>query len=279
MTLLLLGGGLTVYAFNTPFMHYIIARMVVFIFAFLMVIEMHYIFPKEVRPRSILISLFAGMLYPIIAMLKYTSLDPIYFSALPILGIMTLFLCYAVFVIKYDISTIVSEIKSVLFIMIYPGLLISFWFEIPLFENANFHLFMVTAGAYVIDGFAYLVGVSVGRFEKKIRKKPLLHISPKKSITGFIGGLIFGYIFFYITYSINPALFQHSIPKLILLGTILYICVMLGDLFESAIKRTFHIKDSGTLMLGRGGVLDTFDSMLFAAPMYVTIYPLLFAGS
>ena len=161
--------------------------------------------------------------------------------------------------------------------MIYPGLLASFWLEIPLLENASLHLFLVSGGAYVIDGFAYFTGMSVGRLEKKVREKPLLSISPKKSLSGFIGGLVFGYIYCYIIYRINPAMFQYSMPKMILLGTILYVCVMLGDLFESAIKRTFHVKDSGTLMLGRGGVLDTLDSILFATPVYVAIYPLLFS--
>ena len=96
MILLFLGGSFSVFIFKNAFMDYLIARVAFFIFIILMIIEMHHIFPKEIRPRNILVSIFAGMLYPVFAMLKYTQLDTAYFPAFIMLGIMMLFfiLCF-----------------------------------------------------------------------------------------------------------------------------------------------------------------------------------------
>ena len=97
-------------------------------------------------------------------------------------------------------------------------------------------------------------------------------ISPNKTLEGFIGGFIgcilTGAVFSYIV----------GIPWWmgIHVGMISGILAPLGDLFESKIKRLCNVKDSGTLLPGHGGVLDRFDSLLFAAPITL-VYILLFS--
>ena len=56
-----------------------------------------------------------------------------------------------------------------------------------------------------------------------------------------------------------------SIPASIVLGFVIALAGAIGDLFESALKRDMHVKDTGSLLAGHGGVLDRLDSVLFAA--------------
>ncbi|MDR0830781.1 MAG: phosphatidate cytidylyltransferase [Prevotellaceae bacterium] len=111
------------------------------------------------------------------------------------------------------------------------------------------------------DTFAYLVGSRLGKHRLCER------ISPKKSWEGFFGGLIgaliAGFVFSKFCTEIN--LWQWLVFALIIVvfGT-------LGDLFESLIKRTVGVKDSGNIMPGHGGFLDRLDSVIFSAiPVFI----------
>jgi phosphatidate cytidylyltransferase len=91
-------------------------------------------------------------------------------------------------------------------------------------------------------------------------------ISPKKSIEGAIGGLVGG--------PLALAIVGHWwLPAVapawrVALGVVVVATGILGDLFESQIKRTSGVKDSSALIPGHGGVLDRIDALLFAAPAY-----------
>ena len=65
-----------------------------------------------------------------------------------------------------------------------------------------------------------------------------------------------------------PALFNNRLTSAIFVGVCTAGTSVIGDLLESAMKRSADEKDSGTLMRGRGGVLDTIDSVLFSAPLF-----------
>ncbi|MDO6737824.1 phosphatidate cytidylyltransferase [Wenyingzhuangia sp. 2_MG-2023] len=107
------------------------------------------------------------------------------------------------------------------------------------------------------DTFAYLTGKAIGKH--KLYPK----ISPNKTIEGSVGGLFFTLI----TASILSYYFtQYSLPEWIGLSIVISIFGGLGDLVESMFKRAANIKDSGNLIPGHGGVLDRFDSLLFASP-------------
>lgn len=116
------------------------------------------------------------------------------------------------------------------------------------------------------DSAAYYTGSAFG----KTRLYPL--VSPKKSVEGALGGLagsICGTLLAKFTF----------FPQLTLLDAFTTALVIgalgqTGDLFESLLKRSFGVKDSGTIFPGHGGVLDRLDSILFAAPAtyYYTIY-------
>ena len=93
------------------------------------------------------------------------------------------------------------------------------------------------------------------------------NISPSKTVEGFMAALLVGTVFYSIVLN-NYFLFPIVID--IVLASLLIIFALFGDLFESKLKRSVDAKDSGNILPGHGGVLDRFDSYLFAFP-YVTL--------
>lgn len=125
-------------------------------------------------------------------------------------------------------------------------------------ENEYWHyLFAYFIILWSHDTFAYLTGILLGKhklFEK---------ISPKKTWEGTAGGTFFSIISAYVL-----SLFFNELTQWqwLLAGLIVSVTGTLGDLSESLLKRSFHVKDSGTAFPGHGGVLDRFDAVLFSAP-------------
>jgi phosphatidate cytidylyltransferase len=106
----------------------------------------------------------------------------------------------------------------------------------------------------VNDTFAYFVGRVIGRHRMAPR------ISPKKTVEGALGGLG-GSMIAALLVSVYSELPRGDA---VLMGLIIGVVGQWGDLFESAIKRDFRVKDSGKVLLGHGGILDRFDAFLFA---------------
>jgi phosphatidate cytidylyltransferase len=122
---------------------------------------------------------------------------------------------------------------------------------------------LILTTLWINDTGAYLTGLLFGRH------KVFSRISPKKSWEGIAGGLILSALGVWILQPLFP-----DIPALhcwILLPVIVF-SGTIGDFTESAWKRSAGVKDSGKIMPGHGGILDRFDSIIFAAPaVYVTI--------
>lgn len=119
-------------------------------------------------------------------------------------------------------------------------------------------VFFVLLTVMLTDTLALLVGQRFGR-------RPLYAaVSPNKSVEGALGGLAGGLIA-----GLIASLSFFSLPAwFVLPAALLLSCFgQLGDLFESMLKRSFRVKDSGTLIPGHGGLLDRLDSLLFAFPV------------
>jgi phosphatidate cytidylyltransferase len=123
---------------------------------------------------------------------------------------------------------------------------------------------------FAADTGAFFVGRTVGRH----RMAPV--ISPNKSWEGFVGGVLAAVgVSFVILYRDRDEFL--TIPESLLLGLAIAIAAVLGDLFESAIKRDLEVKDSGRVLGGHGGMLDRLDSLLWAGP--VAYFSILAFGS
>ena len=128
-------------------------------------------------------------------------------------------------------------------------------------------LMAVFVTIWVNDTGAYLVGITFGKHRLFER------ISPKKSWEGFIGGAI--------TALLSGYVFSLFIPEISLLSWLIFSEIVVifgtfGDLLESLMKRTVHVKDSGDVIPGHGGLLDRFDSMLLVAPAIFIFLSFLF---
>jgi phosphatidate cytidylyltransferase len=120
-------------------------------------------------------------------------------------------------------------------------------------------LLLLLAVIVVSDSAQYYSGRAFGR------RKLSPSISPKKTVEGAIGGVIFGTLALVIG---GSYLFRSPIWLLMLTGAVVSLLGIVGDLFESLLKRSAGVKDSSNLIPGHGGVLDRIDSWLFAAPVY-----------
>ena len=112
------------------------------------------------------------------------------------------------------------------------------------------------------DIFAYLIGKTFGKH------KLMPKVSPNKTWEGSIGGTVVAAIaagiFVYATgFSPNG----WSSIMMLIFAIMLSIAGQIGDLVESAFKRHYHVKDSGNILPGHGGILDRFDSLLFVMPL------------
>ncbi len=107
------------------------------------------------------------------------------------------------------------------------------------------------------DTFAYLLGSQIG----KTKLAP--SISPKKTWEGAVGGLLGSLL---IAFFLPANFLPYNLKERLLLGLLIVLFSTLGDLFQSKLKRSVGIKDSGNILPGHGGILDRVDSMLFAFP-------------
>ena len=124
------------------------------------------------------------------------------------------------------------------------------------FSRGELTLWMVLLGTWASDTFAYFFGIAFG-------KHRFCSVSPKKSMEGAAAGFVFA---FAVAGGIAYHGLHTGLIPAVLLGLTVAFFAPVGDLIESILKRSFEIKDSGNFFPGHGGVLDRFDSLLFAVP-------------
>ncbi len=131
------------------------------------------------------------------------------------------------------------------------------------FFNSLTYSYQLPLGFFLLlwtsDTGAYLAGRSLGK------TKLFERISPKKTWEGSIGGTILSLA---VAFGISKGLGFDDITTIdwMVVAVLVVIFGTFGDLFESLLKRNLHIKDSGTLLPGHGGVLDRFDGLFLAVP-------------
>jgi phosphatidate cytidylyltransferase len=123
-------------------------------------------------------------------------------------------------------------------------------------KNGRLAALTVLLAVFASDTIAYFTGRLIGRH------KLVPTLSPGKTWEGFVAGVVAAVFVAFVALYKQDFL---SIAASIVLGLVVALAGVLGDLFESALKRDMQVKDTGSLLAGHGGVLDRIDSILFAA--------------
>ena len=185
-----------------------------------------------------------------------------------VLIVATIFmLTYRVFrnQIKGTLEKVSYTLLGIIYVSVFFSQIINLYFL-----GAVFPLILQVL-VWVSDTSAGIVGVTIGR---KFFKNGFTEISPKKSVEGALGSIIFtGLAFMLIVILYIERVNGTTTGEIILsfiIGAIISIVAQIGDLIESLFKRECGVKDSGTILMGHGGVLDRFDSMILVLP-FVTM--------
>ena len=161
----------------------------------------------------------------------------------------------------------IVDVAVTLLGMIYIGWFFSYFLLIRNLTAHGGYLFFLIFTVWAMDIVAYIVGKKFGRH------KLAPAISPNKTWEGAIAGFITAIIAAEIFSGVALVNGTHAI----ILGGIIGIVAQLSDLVESVIKRDAHVKDSGDIVPGHGGVLDRIDSFILTAPImyYYVVWAIL----
>ncbi len=161
---------------------------------------------------------------------------------------------------KRALKPALTDSAVLLFGVLYVGLTLSHLVLLRELEDGVLLVFMLLLVTWGGDTGAYLAGKAFGRH------KLAPAISPNKTVEGLCGGLLFAVMGAML--SQLWFLPSFSLAEAVVLGLVLGGAGVIGDLAESAMKRSAGVKDSGHLLPGHGGVLDRIDSLLFTAPTF-----------
>jgi phosphatidate cytidylyltransferase len=144
------------------------------------------------------------------------------------------------------------------FVFLYLCMTLPFLGWLREIEHGRALLFMALGAAAMGDTAAMIAGKTIGGR----KMSPLT--SPNKTWAGFIAGF-FGSVF---AVWVVRMIAWRDLPlvHVLMLGVLVGLTGPLGDLIESMIKRDYHIKDSGTIIPGHGGILDRIDAQIFTGP-------------
>lgn len=188
------------------------------------------------------------------------SLNPLWFT----LVVLLFYILLQVLLYKSTISSIFLFIGAIMYVVV-PFYLA---FEMHIKDTGTLPIIL---GVFILvwtnDTFAYLSGNLVGKH--KLNEK----ISPNKTWEGFAGGIFFAIL---IGFILDQYIYKNAgYDTYFWTKAAIFIApaAVAGDLFESALKRKMKVKDTGNIMPGHGGILDRFDAMLFALPVfYILLY-------
>ncbi|HPO03170.1 MAG TPA: phosphatidate cytidylyltransferase [Treponemataceae bacterium] len=247
-----------------PHYGYLAFHLEILFFSVLAVLEMHNLLAKKLKVLPL------GLLLPISLIIPLASF------AYSVLGYPFRIITYSIaigvfilFAIEFVISfrgideKALERIGSSFFTMIYPGYLVMYLSIITVWEDAGALLAVFFMMVFGCDSLAWFFGMLFGK-----GNRGMIPASPNKSLAGFFGGVAGSIFAAFLGRFFFPAVFDIHPAGLIALGVFTSSAAIIGDILESIFKRAAGIKDSGNVIPGRGGVLDSIDSVLLAAPVF-----------
>lgn len=154
--------------------------------------------------------------------------------------------------------------------LLYPALLGSYVTRIAGLHRPDLRYLLFFCLVFGNDISAYLAGRAAGG-----RTALGLKASPAKTAVGFAAGFTMAVGMAALFRALAPEAFPYPYWLMCGVGAVVAMATFVGDLAESALKRSAGVKDSGSIMLGRGGILDSVDSLVMSAPVYYLLFRLL----
>ena len=151
------------------------------------------------------------------------------------------------------------EMMYLAFVNIYCTWLPLHMISLRLLPQGSWMLMSVFIMVWVCDSGAYFTGYFLGKH------KMAPHLSPKKTIEGGVGGVLLTVVAALIIQRF--LLIAPNMLNAVIVALLVAFGAIVGDLFESYLKRSFGVKDSGNILPGHGGFADRFDSFLMVAPL------------
>ena len=187
-----------------------------------------------------------------------------------LISLMTVMFVEAAVAFKTDKEISFAAVSETLFAGVIIPYLLSGLVGLKVMPEGRFLVLLPIVVAFLTDAGAYFVGVFLGK------RKAVPLISPKKTVEGYIGGIVVGVacVLLYGVLIGKVTDYTVNFLPLFAIGLVGSAITELGDLAFSLVKRQYNIKDYGRIFPGHGGMLDRFDSMIFAAPVVYIILSL-----
>jgi phosphatidate cytidylyltransferase len=253
-----------------PWYHYVAFNIVCVVVSIFGAYETANFFAKHGMPSDALFTPVLGGLLPLAAFLEVSGAAPAGLA----LGVLV-FAVAALLVREVwhsntsEFSRILPRVAASITILLYPGLFVTYVVRISGLHGGGITLVIFLLIVFANDVFAYLIGMFFGESSRGV-----VPISPNKSVVGFAGGMTASILMAAGCGLLFPEVFGGSMLLALGEGLGVGIFTILGDLVESAFKRSSALKDSGTIVPGRGGILDSIDSVLFASPVCYYLFML-----
>ena len=261
----------------TPYYKHILVHLIVIIYSAIGAVEFAAMLKNKQMHITKVEAFINGALIPVVLTLIISFNFPEWLLPLSVMALFIWALVSRIFCKLENVDSFATSLAAGLAVIIYPAFF-TFWIsKMTVWQNAGVVIltfFLIPLGS---DALAWLTGNLFGK-----NNRGIISVSPNKSIAGFIGGFAGAIIIIGVAMYTAPDVFVvrlDFIPSqlvMIIFGLCTGLSTALGDLAESAIKRSCGVKDSGTLMQGRGGILDTIDSIAVTAPVYYALFNVFF---
>jgi phosphatidate cytidylyltransferase len=215
---------------------------------------------KKYKPSSIVSLIMAALFYMFLCFCKiHCNCGGGYIDKASVFALCMLLILFSMEIFKGSAELSVERIATSFLGAFFIPLAFAHMVYIRNLNGGMQLIFFIFIEVWILDTAAYAFGYMLGKH--KLAKG----VSPKKTVEGAIAGIIFGVLaavtcrYFFMSRLLT--LYEAAV-----LGLVISATGQFSDLCESLIKRDGNVKDSGKIIPGHGGVLDRFDSYLFAAP-------------
>jgi phosphatidate cytidylyltransferase len=247
-----------------PFQHHLALNILIIILSIMGSVETANLLKKKGLASDALLSVACGSLFPIAAYLQISG-----FVAPTIIYLLLPFVLWIILFTQLfsqdekKVENALMRTSADILIAVYPGALAGFLVRITSLERPELAFLIFIVAVFANDSSAYVFGMLFGKGNRGI-----FPVSPQKSIVGLTAGLLFSLGSTLIFYRFFPEFFGNQLYLAFIVGFGVGIATISGDLAESAFKRSAGVKDSGKVIPGRGGILDSVDSVIFSAPVF-----------